>query len=77
MEENRVLPFALDGGPISAEEYYEKLEGLRAILSQWKGGYFTLALVVYSIFLVVAFVAVYLTPQFWSSAFEIVAFCYR
>jgi hypothetical protein len=68
-EENRVLPFSFEGGPISTDEYFEKLEEMRERLAQWKGGLYTLLLVGYSIVLLVGFIAVYLTPQFWTSSF--------
>jgi hypothetical protein len=69
VEENRVLPFSFEGGPISTDDFFGKLEELRAILAQWKGGLYSLILSTYSIFILVSATAAHVTPQFWTSSY--------
>lgn len=64
---NVSLPAPLCGTPISQQAYQEKLQLLQQRLTQWKGGWATLALILVALAVVLAFVAAYFVPEFWSS----------
>lgn len=63
------LPPQLEG-ILSTQEYLEKLGLLREqILSQWKGGWATVATVIVCICILIGFIGAYMSPGFWTSAF--------
>lgn len=62
------LPPQFESTEITQEEYKDKLIQLQERLGEFKGGFATLAMGLFSLTLVLAFIGAYLTPAFWSSA---------
>ena len=65
---NHRLPPQFESTEITQEEYKDKLIQLQERLGEYKGGFATLAMGLFSLTLVLAFIGAYLTPAFWSSA---------
>jgi uncharacterized membrane protein (DUF485 family) len=61
------LPCQLRDGPVSSQEYHEKMRQLEERLAVWRGGRATLALMCLSIFFMLGFFIAYFTPSFWRS----------
>lgn len=61
------LPAPLHDTPISQQAYQEKLQLLEQRLGRWKGGWATMAVLLLALSVVLAFIAAYFIPAFWSS----------